>query len=195
MILRQVNNSAWRSVVASTSPMSTSGAMAACLRPGECGGPGRVRGLGGLRPRPVPHRTQQSCRSRVAAGCCGPQHRFQQAGVSLPLVATPSGEEAHHYWDSRQTVWGRYLRASPNRKGSPMLLARHAVAATALVVVAIALVGCSASLSPKATSAAAETKPTATAPAIDPGPVDLTAEEAAQRYLDIVCPVNWRPAR
>lgn len=63
---------------------------------------------------------------------------------------------------------------------------RFVLATTAILAAAIALSGCSA---PALESAASEPE-ASTAPTVAPGPVALTMEEAATRYLSIVCPIN-----
>lgn len=57
-----------------------------------------------------------------------------------------------------------------------------------LAVMGIALAGCTATSTE--TPQASESSPSPTVPAIDPGPVTLSVEEAGERYLDIVCPTN-----
>ena len=57
-------------------------------------------------------------------------------------------------------------------------------AAAALMI--LALTGCSTPAAPEPPA-----KATPTVPAIDPGPVDLTVEQASERYLSIVCPTNF----
>jgi len=59
-------------------------------------------------------------------------------------------------------------------------------ATLAAMITVIGLSGCSAAV-PETPSSA---EPTSATPAIDPGPVTLTDEEAAERYLSIVCPIN-----
>ena len=58
-------------------------------------------------------------------------------------------------------------------------------AAAVASMLILVLSGCTATATP-----AAPAEVTSTVPAIDPGPVDLTAEQASERYLSIVCPAN-----
>lgn len=64
-----------------------------------------------------------------------------------------------------------------------MKLSAITVTASAVTVLLV-LAGCS-SLSPESSAEGPA------APAIDPGPVELTVEEAGERYLNIVCPNNF----
>lgn len=56
----------------------------------------------------------------------------------------------------------------------------------AAALLLLALSGCTA---PAAPGDPAKTTPTV--PAVDPGPVELSADEASERYLSIVCPANF----
>lgn len=69
------------------------------------------------------------------------------------------------------------------------------IAAAGAVILASALAGCSPTPATTATDTNAATESTATpTPALDPGPVELTIEEAADRYLDLVCQNNFAGA-
>jgi hypothetical protein len=56
------------------------------------------------------------------------------------------------------------------------------------VLVLFALTGCT---TPPSDGSAAEKRVVEETPAIDPGPIELTVEEAGDRYLDIVCANNF----
>lgn len=67
-----------------------------------------------------------------------------------------------------------------------MPTAQKLLGATAIAVLALTLAGCS----PTAAQLPANVEETPTVPAIDPGPITLSEEEAADRYLGIVCQSN-----
>ena len=85
------------------------------------------------------------------------------------------------------TLWithpTRGTAASRHSKEDPMK--RSTIAVTAAALMLLALSGCSAT-----TAGEAPVKETSAVPKVDPGPVELTAEEAGERYLSIVCPNN-----
>lgn len=64
---------------------------------------------------------------------------------------------------------------------------KRAVRVSAFLVAGLLLAGCSATTAQSVPTTNPSTSPT---PTVDPGPVQLTKEDAAIRYLQIVCPGN-----